>query len=139
MILLGRSPFYKGQKIAPFTCKVLSLGLSRLLQMADKRSILAINSIFLALASLVASSLIFHVASPFPHFAESSGFPLSTTGSSPSKSFREMTTLLSSDGSVLCSNDLVSTERRKYSPGLYLLEAITDFHGDQTVIRSHKS
>ena len=58
----------------------------------------------------------------------------STTRLSPSNSFREMSTLLFSDCSELCSNDLASTERRKYSPGLYLREAITDFRGDLTVI-----
>ena len=63
----------------------------------------------------------------------------STTRSSPSKSFREMSTLLSSDCSERYSNDLASTERRKYSPGLYLREAITDFRGDLTVIRSRRS
>ena len=60
----------------------------------------------------------------------------STTRPSPSSSFREMSTLLSSDCSELCSNDLASTDRRKYSPGLNLClhEAITDFRGDLTVI-----
>ena len=54
----------------------------------------------------------------------------STTGSSSSRSFRDMSTLLSPDCSELCSNDLASTERRKYFPG---------FRGNLTVIRSHKS
>ena len=44
----------------------------------------------------------------------------STTRLSPSNSFREMWTLLFSDCSELCSNDLASTERAKILPVLVL-------------------
>ena len=84
------------------------------------------------------TSLNFHVASPLPHLFQVERLSLvlsSTTGSSSSRYFREMPILLSSDCSELCSNDLASTERRKYSPGLYAREAITDFRGNLTVIR----
>ena len=71
MTLLGRSPFYKGQKIAPLYMQshvpraitIIEFGVERdncavtkykTTKMVDKRSILAINSIFLALASLAA-------------------------------------------------------------------------------------
>ena len=38
LALLGGSPFYKGIKMAPFTYKVLSLGLSRLLNLAQRET-----------------------------------------------------------------------------------------------------
>ena len=84
------------------------------------------------------------VASPLPHLSESSGFPSCSRrqlpGSWSSRSFREMSPLLSSDCSELCSDDLATTKRRKYSPGLCVREAILkEFRGDLTVIRSHKS
>ena len=53
----------------------------------------------------------------------------STTGSSSSRYFREMSTLLSSACSEFCSNDLDSTKRRKYFAGFHAREAITDFRG----------
>ena len=71
MTLLGGSPFYKGQKIAllymqslvPRTIAIIEFGAEgdyctvtkyKTTKIADKRSILAVNSIFLALASLAA-------------------------------------------------------------------------------------
>lgn len=54
----------------------------------------------------------------------------STTGSSSSRSFRDMSILLSPYCYQLCSNDLASRERWKYKPG---------FRGNLTAIRSHKS
>ena len=68
-------------------------------------------------------SLIFHVAASLPHLSELimrlSLVLSSTTGSSSSRYFREMSTLLSSDCSKFCSNDLDSTKRRKYFPGFH--------------------
>ena len=56
---------------------------------------------------------------------------LSTPRSASPRSFREMSTLLPSDCSEPCSNDLARTERRKYSQGLYAC-------GNLTVIHSRK-
>ena len=83
----------------------------------------------------------FHLASPLPHFSESSSFP--------SNSRRQ---LLHHHPSLIAKcrhccpptvpnsvQRFANTERRKYSPGLYAREAIADFFGDRTVIRSHKS
>ena len=58
-----------------------------------------------------------------------------TFGSWSCRSFREMSTLLSSDCSELCSDDLATKERRKYSRA-YIIpgEAITEFRGNLTVI-----
>ena len=70
MALLGWPPFYKGKKIAPLYMQSLVPRVIAIIEfgadgdncavkyqttkMADKRSILAVNSIFLALASLAA-------------------------------------------------------------------------------------
>ena len=140
MTLLGGSPFYKGQKIALLYMQSLVPRAMAIIENGGQAKYFGGKFSFPCACVFGCDFFDFSRGQSSSTFFERLSLELSsTTGSSLSKSFRELSTLLSSDCSELYSNDLASTQRRKYSPGLYLRKAITDFRTDLTVIRSHKS